>query len=486
MAKLSEISRRLGLFVDEKVGATEITDITCRSSECHDGTIFAALCGERFDGHDFIPDAYEHGARMFISERIVSLPDDAVLLVVDDSRSALAKAAAVVFGDPQKNLKIIGVTGTKGKSTVVHIIKKILDFSGRKAAAVSTVGMYVGDEFQPTENSTPESHVIMKFLRRAVDMGAEYAVIEVSSQGVKQKRVDAIDFDIGVLTNISRDHIGRGEHKNFAEYKGCKKEFFSRAKTKILNSDDKYYPEFSDAENSVTYGISNGAKINAKNIKTSRLDNAFCSVFDLDACGKTTKITISIPGRFAVYDALAAISACMTLGVSPETCRDAIRDFSMPGRFEKIDVGRDVDVVIDYAHNGDSMKNALEAARELAKGRVICVFGSVGGRTKMRRAALGKAAGKYADLCIVTSDNPNFENPLDICKDIAINIKGAEYKIIPDREAALKYALDTAEDGDFILISGKGHEKYQLVRGKKEPFDEREILKSLSKIKTKI
>ncbi|MBR6050861.1 MAG: UDP-N-acetylmuramoyl-L-alanyl-D-glutamate--2,6-diaminopimelate ligase [Clostridia bacterium] len=486
MATLKEISTRLGISIDDRSCDIPIDEITCKSSESHCGAIFVAIKGENADGHNFIPDAYRRGARVFITDRRVSLPDDAVQLVVDDARAAMAIASAAVYGDPQKKLKIIGVTGTKGKSTVVHMIKKILDLSGRKCVAISTVGMYLGDEFLPTENSTPESCVIMKFLRRAVDEGAAYAVIEVSSQGVKQKRVSALDFDIGVITNVSRDHIGKGEHKSFSEYKECKKSFISRAKTKILNSDDKFFPEFESGESVVTYGLDSTADMTAENVKTVRRSATFCSEFDFIAGGIKTKMTIGIPGRFAVYDALAAIVACSSLGVSPQTCRDALSDFTMPGRFEKIDVGRDIDVVIDYAHNGESMKNALLSARELARGKVICVFGSVGGRTKMRRAALGKVAGKLADVCIVTSDNPNFENPLDICKDIVINIKGAEYKVIPDRENALKYALDVAEDGDFILISGKGHEKYQLVRGKKLPFDEREILSSLSKIKTKI
>ena len=486
MAKLKDIAARLGISVENKQENIEIDDITCRSSECRNGTLFVAIKGENADGHDFVIDAYRRGARVFLCERYFSTPDDAVCLIVDDSRAAMAKAAAAVYRDPQKKLKIIGVTGTKGKSTVVHIIKKILDFSGKKAAMISTVGMSFGNDFEPTENSTPESYVIMKFLRRAVNAGAKYAIIEVSSQGEKQRRVSALDFDVGVLTNISRDHIGKGEHKSFVEYKEYKKSFISRAKIKILNADDKYFSEFNNFENVITYGLFSPAEVLAGNVKTVRRSEGFCSEFDFISGEKHTKMTIGIPGRFAVYDALGAISACTALGISLETCRDALADFKMPGRFEKIDVGREVDVVIDYAHNGDSMKNALLTARELARGKVICVFGSVGGRTKMRRAALGKIAGKLADLCIVTSDNPNFENPIDICKDIVINIKGAECKLIPDRESALKYALDVAEDGDFILISGKGHEKYQLVNGQKIPFDEREILLSLSKIKTKI
>lgn len=484
MAKLTQISRLLGADLDERFSDHEVDFITCRSSESRANAIFAALRGERTDGHKFAADAFDNGARAFILEHAVPLPPDAAEIIVPDARAALSKASLFLCGDPQKKLKIIGVTGTKGKSTVVHIIKKILDLFGG-AAAISTVGFSLDDVFESTENSTPESDVIAQYLRRAVDAGKKYAVIEISSQGVKQKRVDAIDFDVGVLTNISRDHIGRGEHKSFAEYKSCKAEFIARAKTRILNADDRYFPDFV-GENAVTYGINSPADVMAGNIGSIRRGGAFLSEFDITYKGKTLGMSVNIPGRFAVYDALAATAACLSLGVPLEKCRDALADFTMPGRFEKIDVSRDIDVVIDYAHNGDSLKNALIAARELAKRRVICVIGSVGGRTKMRRAALGRAADRYADLIIVTSDNPNFENPLDICEDIVKNIRGDNYKVIPDREEAIGYALDIARDGDLILIAGKGHEKYQLVNGQKLPFDEREIIKSMSKTKTKV
>lgn len=485
MAKLTEISRLLGAPIEEKFHSANVDGVTCRSSECRPGIIFAALRGEMADGHGFAADAYKNGARAFILEHSVALSPDAAEIIVPDARAALSKVSLLLCGDPHKKLQIIGVTGTKGKSTVVHIIKRILDASENNAAEISTVGFSLNGGFEPTLNTTPESDVIAKYLRRAADAGEKCAVIEVSSQGIKQKRVDAIDFDVGVLTNISRDHIGKGEHGSFAEYKNCKKEFISRAKTKILNADDRYFSEFS-CENAVTYGINSPADVVAGNIKIVQRDGAFRSEFDVTYKGQTVKTSIDIPGIFAVYDALAAISACLSLGVTLDKCYEAIAGVSVPGRFEKIETERDIDVVIDYAHNGDSMKNALIAARELSKGRVICVFGSVGGRTKMRRAALGRVADKYADLCIVTSDNPNFENPIDICEDIAINIKRTQCKVMPDRESAIRYAVDIAEDGDFLLIAGKGHEKYQQIGGKKIPFDEREIIRSASKIKTKI
>ena len=464
----------------------EIQDITCNSKECGSGIAFAALVGEKFDGHNFADDAYIRGTRVFIVERKLNLPRDCIQFIVDDSRAALSSVSLFIHQNPQKKLKLIGVTGTKGKSTVVLMIHKILTSIGKKAIFSSTLGINTDGSLFPSFNSTPESDDMARFLSCGVDSGAEYAVIEVSSQGIKQKRVDALKFDIGVMTNLSRDHIGRGEHSDFAEYMTCKQAFFEKCKFGIFNADDKYFSEFSNICEGSLYGIKNSADISAKNVKIERLSNDFRSEFDISSPGQTAHFSLPIPGTFAVYDALAAVGACIKLGIPLSKCADALLDFHIEGRFEKINVERDIDVVIDYAHNGESLKNALKTARRLARGKVVCVFGSVGGRTEMRRAALGKAADKFADECILTSDNPNFENPLDILSKIADNITGVPYRIIPDREEAIRFAIENADDGDFILICGKGHEKYQLVSGNKIPFDEKEIVIGASKIKANI
>lgn len=464
----------------------DISKIACKSSECDGGTVFAALRGEKSDGHDYIYDAYERGARAFIVERPVKLPSDAAYAVAENSRSALARASLLVFGSPEKHFGLIGVTGTKGKSTVVSMIHKTLEMSGKNAVSISTLGLLSGGVLAPSENTTPESNIIAKFLADAKNIGADHAVIEVSSQGIKQHRTDGLTFDVGVLTNISRDHIGRGEHESFSEYKACKKEMLRRSSLVVLNADDAHFGEFSDFRRVKTYGISSPSDIMAKNVKNVRRADGFGVEFDVVSGGDKAHLFVPIPGKFAVYDALAAIAACAALGVPLDVCAAALAEVKISGRFEKVPVERDIDVVIDYAHNGASLKSALITAKSLARGKVICVFGSVGGRTKIRRAALGKAADRYADICFLTSDNPNFENPLDILTQIADNIHRKPFYIVADREEAIRRAIDTAQDGDFVLICGKGHEKYQLVDGKKLPFDEKNIILTSSKIKANI
>ncbi|MBO4353580.1 MAG: UDP-N-acetylmuramoyl-L-alanyl-D-glutamate--2,6-diaminopimelate ligase [Clostridia bacterium] len=485
MTKISDLARFLALPV-RTAGDGEIIGITCKSSECKRGVVFAALRGENSDGHDYVRDAYENGSRVFIVEHGVSLPEDATVFAVENSRKALATASLFICGDPQKKLTLIGVTGTKGKSTVTMMIHKILAFSGFKTVSSSTLGLNDGSGVVKSDNSTPESYILADFLARAVKEGATHAVIEVSSQGMKQHRVDGLEFDVGVMTNLSRDHIGKGEHRTFDEYKECKKRFFEKCAFGVFNADDGYYDEFSSIVKGTSYGFSSGAELRASNHKNVRTSDGFGASFSVSANGGVNKIYVSIPGKFAAYDALAAIAACTRLGVPIEKCAEALRDVKVSGRFEKVKTERDIDVVIDYAHNRASMKSALLTARELARGKVICVFGAVGGRTKMRRAALGKTAGRYADLCVITADDPNFEDPKSIAEEIAKSVSPAPYVIIPDREEAIKYACDTASDGDFILVAGKGHETYQLIRGRKIPFDERGIVAAASKIKANI
>ena len=486
MKKASEIAELLRCDGDFSKNDPLVSGISCYSPECSDGIVFAALAGENTDGHSYAFDAYKRGSRVFIVERKLNLPDDSVQLLVDDSRKALSEVSLFIYDEPQRRMTMIGVTGTKGKSTVVSMIHRILSSSGKRVFSVGTLGATLNGETVPTDNSTPQSDVIARLLQKAASEGANASIIEVSSQGVKQKRIDSLKFDIGVFTNLSSDHVGNGEHTDFDEYKNCKKQFFSKCKFGVFNADDKYYDEFSALCSGYSYAVRKKADFVADNIVLKRSNGGFTSDFDVMSTSETAHFSISIPGIFAVYDTLAAVAACNKLGISLDDCSSALKEFSVPGRFEKIAVERDIDVVIDYAHNGESMDNALKTARRLSRGRLTCVFGPVGGRTKLRRSALAKAADKYADLCILTSDNPNYENPLDILSEMVDNITSASYKVIPDRADAIKYALDIAVDGDFIIICGKGHEKYQLINGVKLPFDEKEIILNSIKAKAKI
>jgi len=486
MKYLSEIIKIMACTVENFTKDMEIRDISCKSHECEQGFVFAALKGENVDGHNYAFDAYKNGCRAFLVESKLNLPKDAIQIITQNSRKALAVLSLFIYDSPHLKLKTIGVTGTKGKSIVVAMINRILNFSGIKCCSVGTIGADFGTEFIKTENSTPESYVIARLLKKMVDLEAEVAVLEISSQGIKQNRIYGLDFDAKVITNLSNDHIGKGEHSNFEEYKNYKKDFLSGDVPCFINSDDKYSEEFKSVCPHKTYGIDSDANFKAKNIEVKKLSHGYSSEFDLIANGKAHRISIAIPGVFAVYNALAAISVCSHFGVSVETSALALEGFTVEGRFEKIQIAQDdVEIVIDYAHNEASLENALSTARMLTNQRIILVTGSVGERTEIRRKGIGKVADRLSDYCVITSDNPNRENPEVIALDIAREINKIPYKIISNREEAIRHAINEAQSGDLVLIAGKGHERYQLIDGKKIQFDERDIIKETIKNKIK-
>ena len=332
-----------------------------------------------------------------------------------------------------------------------------------------------------TENSTPESYIIYKALAGAAANGAEYAAVEVSSQALCRHRTDGLHFAAAVFTNLSRDHIGAHEHPNFAHYKAAKKSLFGRADTAFINADDAFAKEFSSFCRCpvYTYGAENRADICAKNTSPFRRGGAFGISFLCEYKGEKTRVNLPLPGDFSALNALAAIAVCSHFGVNTKTCAAALSLVNIKGRFEAVPCARaDITCVIDYAHNAVSLQNALCALREYTPARIICIFGSVGGRTRERRRELGVIAASFADLCIVTSDNPDFEAPEDIINEISAYIPKEKCICITERASAVKHALDAAESGDFLLFAGKGHEEYQLINGKKLPFSERELIKN--------
>lgn len=487
MKYLSEIIGIMPCTVENFTKDIEIYDISCKSFECKQGFIFAALKGDSTDGHNYVHDAYKRGCRAFLVESKSDLPSDATQIITQSSRKALAVLSLFIYGNPNLKLKTIGITGTKGKSIVVAMINRILNFSGIKCCSISTIGADFGTRLIKTENSTPESYIIARLLKQMVDIGTEVAVLEVSSQGIKQNRIYGLDFDVKAITNLSNDHIGKSEHADFEEYKNYKKDFLTGNIPCFINSDDKYFSEFRRVCPNKTYGIDSESDFQAKNIEIKKLLHKHRTEFDLIANGKVYRISIAIPGIFAVYNALTAIAICNHLGVSIETSALALEDFTVEGRFEKVDTEQDdFEIVIDYAHNEASLENALSTARMLTKQRVILVIGSVGERTEIRRKGIGRVADKFSDYCVITSDNPNKENPEVIALDIAGEIKKTPYKIILDRKEAIQHAINEAQNGDFVLIAGKGHERYQLIDGEKIPFDERDIIKETIKNKIKI
>lgn len=460
---------------------SQIDEICYSSNEAFRGAAFFCLTGSKADGHSFAHEAYKKGARIFFCERILDLPKDALQIIVKNSRYALALVSAEFFDHPEKKLIIIGITGTKGKSTVCEMISSILNQAGKKCAVIGTLGVKIGTETKETENSTPESYIIYKSLTEAVSKGSEYAVIEVSSQALSYYRTEGLHFAAAVFTNLSRDHIGSHEHPDFTHYKNAKKSLFLQADKAFINADDVFGKEFSDSCSCpvYTYGTINKADITANKLHRFRENGIFGVSFTCECHEKKLRVRLPLPGDFSVLNALAAISVCFSFGISLEICAEALRTVRIGGRFEIVPCSRrDITCIIDYAHNRQSLENALSALREYNPGRIICIFGSVGGRTRERRRELGEIASSLADICIVTSDNPDFEAPDEIIREIASYIPAEKCICIIDRSEAVEYALNIAKPGDFLLFAGKGHEQYQLINGKKLPFSERELIKN--------
>ena len=458
---------------------TPIQDIVYDSRKAREDVIFVCLVGAVVDGHRFAASAYEKGARVFICEKPLTLPEDALVFLVENTRRALASLSAAFFDHPEKKLRVIGVTGTKGKSTVCEMVRHILCENGIPAASIGTIGVRIGNTLIPTGNTTPESYELFRMFADMVEKGIQYAVIEVSSQGVKSDRIFGIHFFAAVMTNLSEDHIGGAEHPNFDDYKRCKKELFKRTDHALFNADDPYFEEFYESAHSPkqTYSIKEKADFSAKAIVPTVTEKGFGSSFTLIHKDVHSEAFVPFPGVFSVSNALAAVAATSLVGISTEKALEALPCVRVGGRFEIVPTAiTDVTFVIDYAHNGESLSAALKALRVYRPNRLICLFGSVGGRTEIRRRELGIAASAYADLSILTSDNPDKEPPLDIISDIAEYMKDADYVSVPDRKDAIAYAVSIAKPGDIVLLAGKGHETYQLINGKKIPFSEREIL----------
>ena len=456
-----------------------IKDIVYNSRKAESGVIFVCITGAVSDGHRYAADAYAKGARIFVCEKPLDLPEDAIVFRVEDTRRALALLSAAFFDHPEKKLRIIGVTGTKGKSTICETIRHILSENGIPSASVGTVGVRIGDTITPTGNTTPESYELFRIFAEMVDKGILYAVIEVSSQGIKLDRIYGIHFFAAIMTNLSEDHIGGAEHPDFEDYKRCKKLLFERCDHAVFNMDDPYFDEFYAVGNAkkLTYSILENADFSAKALVPTITEKGFGTSFVLTREHTRTDIFVPFPGEFSVGNALAAIAAADLAGVSHAKSANVLSSVRVGGRFETVPTDiKGATFVIDYAHNGESLAAALQALRKYRPHRLIALFGSVGGRTEIRRRELGIAASEYADFSILTSDNPDKEPPLDIIADIEAHMQNAPYTVIPDRKEAIEYAVSIAEAGDIILLAGKGHETYQLINGKKVPFSEREIL----------
>lgn len=472
-----------------KLNNIYIKDIAYNSNKAKKDYIFVCIEGETLDGHKYAKDAYKNGCRIFISQKYIDVGEDSIILIVENSRKALSKISANFFNHPSKELKVIGVTGTKGKTTISNYIQTVLNKSKINTGLIGTNGVFYNDIFEKTNNTTPESYELHKIFRNMINNGIEYVVMEVSSGGIMMDRVNDVNFDIGIFSNLSKDHIGPKEHPTFEHYLECKAKLFTMCKHGLINIDDKYSKDIISKSTCTieTFAIKNYADFYAKNIKYSRNIDSLGVSFECICNNENIDTYICSPGEFSIYNALAVIAVCKHIGIDNKSIINALKVTKVKGRVEVLPILDYATIVIDYAHNGLSLKNILKTLKKYEYNRLICLFGSVGGRSKLRRKELGDIASKECDLCILTSDNPDFEDPIEIIKDISDSFKNSkcEYIIEPDRKIAIEKAIKIAKDGDMILFAGKGHEEYQLIKGEQIPFNETNIAKNAAEKITK-
>lgn len=483
--KLTKLLERLDYEVLQGSDEIEITEFTNDSrKDMHEGSAFVCIKGAVFDGHDYVADMAAKGASAVIVERDVEAPEGLTVIKVADTRYAQALASAAYFGYPADELKVIGITGTKGKTTTTYMVKSILEGVGHKVGLIGTIESIIGDEVIPSKNTTPESFTIHEYFRKMVDAGCDCVVMEVSSQGLMLHRTAGIPFEIGIFTNLGEDHIGPNEHADFEDYKRCKGLLFKQCKLGVANVDDAHFADvFKEATCKIeTFGFSEKADLRATDVKLVSTPGHLGVAYKASGL-MNFDVEIDIPGTFSVYNSLTAIAVCSHFNVPAEKIAAALKVAKVKGRIEMIKVSEDFTLMIDYAHNAMSLESLLTTLKEYNPKRLVCLFGCGGNRSKARRYEMGEVSGNLADLTIITSDNPRFEEPQDIINDIKIGIGKTEGKYVEiiDRKEAIRYAIDEAQVGDVIVLAGKGHEDYQEIKGVKYDMDERVLIAEVVK-----
>ena len=477
--KLADLLKKLKYTCVKGTADVDITTVAYDSRRVERGSLFICIKGAVADGHRFAEAAVNKGASALVVEDDVTVPENVTVIRVEDSRYALACISAEYFGNPADKLKVIGITGTKGKTTTTYLVKSILDSAGHKCGLVGTIETIIGDKVIKASNTTPESYVLQDYFKQMVDCGCDCVVMEVSSQGLMLHRTAGFTFEIGIFTNIEPDHIGPHEHKDFNDYLHCKSLLFKQCRHGIVNIDDKHadYIINNASCDIVTYGFSEKADFRAANTKLV-LGKGYLGI-DYDLQGKENmRVEIDLPGKFSVYNSLTAIAICSYFGIDSNTICDALKDAKVKGRIEMIKVSDDFTLMIDYAHNAMSLESLLTTLREYNPTRLVCLFGCGGDRSRDRRFSMGEVSGKLADLSVITSDNPRTEEPLAIIDDILVGIRKTtgKYTVIPDRRKAIEWVIHNGQPGDIIVLAGKGHEDYQEINGVKHHLDEREVI----------
>lgn len=462
----------------------DVSDICYDSRKVKDGSLFVALIGASSDGHDYIEMAINNGASVIVVEKDVEVDSDVTVIKVSNTRRILSRLAINYYGNPSSELVMIGITGTKGKTTTASMIKNILEEDGKSVGLIGTLGVIFNDKYYGTVNTTPESLDIQKYLREMALDGVKYAIMEVSSQALKVGRVDGMKFDYGVFTNLTQDHIGEDEHPNMEDYIYSKSMLFNMCEVGVFNIDDSHYNDMVErcTCNINTFGHNNDANLVIDNVVLLRNKN-FLGIEVSTSGNINDKFLINTPGEFSAYNGVCAILVTHLMGCSIDSIKKALAKVAVKGRMEIVPVSDSYSVIIDYAHNGISIKSVLETMRAYNPKRIVSLFGCGGNRSKDRRYDMGEISGNLADFTIVTEDNSRFEDVEDIMKDIEVGLSktNGKYIKIADRTEAIRYALDNAMDGDIILLLGKGHETYQDREGIRVHYDEREVIAELIK-----
>ena len=460
----------------------EITQVVNDSRKAGPGALFLCIRGAVVDGHTFADAVVKQGVRALVVEEEVDVPEGVTVIKVADSRYAMALIAAAWYGHPASQLKVIGITGTKGKTTTTYMVKSILENGGYKVGLIGTIESIIGDEVIPSANTTPESLTVQEYFRRMLDAGCDCAVMEVSSQGLKLHRTAGITFEIGIFTNIEPDHIGPNEHASFEEYLECKSRLLRQCRIGIVNADDPHLDQIIAGHTCTleTFGFSPKADLRARDARMVSRPGYLGVAYQVEGL-MNFPVEIDIPGRFSIYNSLTAIAVCRHFQATQDDIIKALKKAKVKGRTEMVKVSDEFTLMIDYAHNAMSLESLLETLKEYHPHRLVCLFGCGGNRSRLRRFEMGEVSGRLADLTIITSDNPRFEDPMDIIADIREGMKKTDgkYVEIPDRKEAIAYAIHHGEPGDIIVLAGKGHENYQEIKGKKYPMDERDLIRDI-------
>ena len=459
-----------------------VNDLVYNTAKVTKECLFVCIKGMAFDSHDAAAQAADAGAVVIVAERPVEVPEGITVVRVKDTRYALALISEAYFDYPAKKLKVIGITGTKGKTTTAFMIRSILEHAGISTGLIGTIETIIGDRHIPADNTTPESYAIQEDFAQMIAAGCKVVVMEVSSQGLKLHRTAGIEFDLGIFTNLAPDHIGPGEHESFEEYLECKSRLFRQCKAGIANIDDAYFEKVLEGHTCrlETYGFSQEADLRASQMKLISRPGYLGVAYQAE-CLVDFPVEIDLPGKFSVYNSLVAIAVCRHFDISKEDMLEALKAAKTKGRIEKIEVSDEFTLMIDYAHNAMSLESILTTLKEYNPKRLVCLFGCGGNRSRLRRFEMGEVSGRLADLTVITSDNPRFEEPQAIIDDIKTGIEktsGAYVEII-DRKEAIRYVIEHGRPGDVIVLAGKGHEDYQEIRGVKYPMDERVLIREV-------